>query len=79
MAEIIHLRCRHCGEPMKNNPWPYCTACNLELCYRAMPLLLGMLMTGHRAPVLTKAPAGNLPQKGQFTRKPYGHYRDIMD
>jgi hypothetical protein len=76
MAEVIYLRCRHCGELMKNNPWPYCAPCNLELCYRAMPLLLGMLMTGHMAP---NVPAVNQPQKGQFSRKPYEHYRDIMD
>jgi len=46
MAQLFHLHCRHCGERLTNNSSPYCSPCNLYLCYRAMPLLLGMLMTG---------------------------------
>jgi hypothetical protein len=47
MAQLIHLHCRHCGEQLTNRSTPYCPPCNLYLCYRAMPILLGMLMTGH--------------------------------
>jgi len=52
MAQIIHLRCRHCGEPLASRDSAYCPPCNLYLCYRAMPLLLGMLMTGRLLPLL---------------------------
>lgn len=52
MAQILHLHCRQCGERLKNRSQPYCTACNLYLCYRALPILLGMLLTGHLAPGL---------------------------
>lgn len=71
MADISHLRCRHCGEPMQNNPWPYCGPCNFELCYKAMPILLGMLMTSHIAPVPAVV--------SKFNRKSYEHLRYIMD
>lgn len=46
MANIIHLRCHHCGEPLENRAEPYCPDCNLYLAYRAMPFLLGMLLLG---------------------------------
>jgi hypothetical protein len=52
MAEILHLSCRYCGERLKNPGQAYCPACNLYLCYRAMPILLGMVLTGHLAPDL---------------------------
>lgn len=52
MAQILHLSCRHCGERLKNPGEAYCPACNLYLCYRAMPILLGMVLTGHLAPDL---------------------------
>jgi hypothetical protein len=63
MAQVIHLRCRHCGEPMKNNPWPYCSPCNLALCYKAMPLLLGILMTSHITPPSTTALVASATKK----------------
>jgi len=47
MANVIHLRCHHCGEPLQNRDDPYCPDCNLYLAYRAMPFLLGMLLLGH--------------------------------
>jgi len=47
MANVIHLRCHHCGEPLQNREQPYCPDCNLYLAYRAMPFLLGMLLLGH--------------------------------
>jgi hypothetical protein len=50
MAQILHLSCRYCGERLKNPGEAYCPACNLYLCYRAMPILLGMVLTGHLAP-----------------------------
>ena len=46
MAHVIQLRCRHCGEPLQNRETSYCPPCNLYLAYRAMPLLLGLLLTG---------------------------------
>ncbi|AMV72833.1 hypothetical protein JCM30471_34700 [Desulfuromonas carbonis] len=65
MAQILHLHCRYCGERLKNRSQPYCPACNLYLCYRAMPILLGMVLTGHLAPdlanvawALEKIPSG---------------------
>lgn len=50
MAQIIHLRCRHCGDPLASRDSRYCPPCNLYLCYRALPILLGMLMTGRLLP-----------------------------
>ena len=44
MAKVAHIRCQHCGDLLTNRAWPYCPPCNLYLCYRAMPLLLGMLL-----------------------------------
>lgn len=76
MAEILHLHCRHCGEAMKKSTSPYCTPCNLELCYKAMPLLLGMMLTGHIKPILAKAVART---NAQTQRKPYEHLRYILD
>ena len=46
MARVIHLRCRHCGGPLQNRTMAYCPPCNLYLAYRAMPFLLGMLLSG---------------------------------
>ncbi|NJC89397.1 MAG: hypothetical protein FIB02_12855 [Desulfuromonas sp.] len=50
MANIINLRCHHCGELLQNREEPYCPECNLYLAYRAMPFLLGMLLLGHPVP-----------------------------
>lgn len=76
MADIFHLRCRQCGDAIKKSKSPYCAPCNLDLCYRAMPLLLGMLLTGH-----IKLSPGNaaaaITTKSQ--RKPYDHLRYILD
>jgi hypothetical protein len=47
MAEIIYLYCRRCGETLARRGDPYCSSCNLYLCYRAMPYILGMLLMGH--------------------------------
>jgi hypothetical protein len=44
MAKLVHIRCHHCGELLTNRASPYCPPCNLYLCYRAMPILLGMLL-----------------------------------
>ena len=49
MASVHHLRCRHCGELMQNREAEYCPECNMYLAYRAMPLLLGLILTGHLA------------------------------
>lgn len=58
MANVIHLRCHHCGEPLQNRNYEYCPDCNLYLAYRAMPFLLGMILTGHLATDI----AGRYPQ-----------------
>lgn len=79
MAQVIHLRCRHCGEVMKNNPWPYCAPCNLELCYRAMPILLGMLVLGKPGSPLVPAPATANSNEFKNRWKRYPHLRYIMD
>ena len=52
MAQILHLACHGCGKRLKNPREAYCPPCNLRLCYRAMPILLGMLLTGHLSPDL---------------------------
>lgn len=49
MANVIHLRCHYCGEPLADRDQAYCPPCNLYLAYRAMPFLLGMLLLGHPA------------------------------
>jgi len=41
---------------LRNRHQPYCADCNLQLCYRALPLLLGLLMTGQPATVSSTAP-----------------------
>ena len=79
MSEVYHLRCRHCGEPMKKNPWPYCPPCNLDLCYRAMPLLLGMLLTGKAVPQTRRVPVAATPNDGLLRWQKYPHLRYIMD
>ncbi len=79
MAEVYHLRCLHCGEPMKKNPWPYCAPCNLDLCYRAMPLLLGMLLTGKITPQKLVARVAAEGNHGQSRWTKYPHLRYIMD
>jgi len=79
MAQVVHLYCRHCGEPMKNNPWPYCAPCNLELCYRAMPILLGMMVIGKRGTPFSPVPVAARPNDGMNRWKRYPHLRYIMD
>jgi len=44
MANVIYMRCRHCGELLHDREREYCPSCNLYLAYRAMPLILGMLL-----------------------------------
>lgn len=53
MAKIIYLRCRHCGEELRDRGHEYCPPCNLSMAYRAMPLILGLLLL----PRLAAAPA----------------------
>jgi hypothetical protein len=49
VAEIIQITCRRCGERLQHPQQVYCQPCNLVLAYRAMPILLGMVFTGHLA------------------------------
>jgi hypothetical protein len=75
MAEIIHLRCDHCGKPYTKGTTNYCTPCNIHLMYRAMPILLGILLI----PPVGPHPA---PAKSRFFRgrsQPYPHLHEIMD
>ena len=61
MANVIHLRCHRCGEPLENRDEAYCPPCNLYLAYRAMPFLLGMMLTGHLATDLAVRHPQGLP------------------
>lgn len=79
MAKVFHLHCRHCGEPMKNNPSPYCAPCNLKLCYKAMPILLGMLMTGQLGPKIIPATLAAKQVKPNPRWERYSHLKYIMD
>ncbi len=79
MAQVFHLRCRHCGETMKKSSSAYCPPCNLYLCYRAMPMILGMLMTSEIIPALAEAPSVGSARNGQSRRKAYPHSRYILD
>jgi len=63
MAKIIHLRCRHCGNPLQDQDADYCPPCNVYLAYRAMPFLLGLMLTGHLATDLARHTEG-LPGSG---------------
>jgi hypothetical protein len=76
MAEIFHLHCRQCGDAMKKSPLPYCAPCNIDLCYRAMPLLLGMMLTGH-IKLAPSEPGATI--NGQTQWQPYDHLRYILD
>lgn len=62
MANVIHLRCHHCGEPLHHRDETYCPECNLYLAYRAMPFLLGMILTGHLATNLAADYPQGLPE-----------------
>ncbi len=75
MAEVIHLRCRHCGESYINGTPDYCPPCNTYLMYRALPILLGMLML----PPLQKQPAAAGSHYLRGRKLPYPHLKDIMD
>lgn len=61
MANLLHLRCRHCGEALQNREHEYCPDCNLYLAYRAMPFLLGLMLTGHIATDLSGRYPNGLP------------------
>ena len=63
MANVIHLRCHYCGDPLQNRDETYCPECNLYLAYRAMPFLLGMILTGHLATDLAKHSSPGLPEE----------------
>ena len=79
MAEIIHLRCRYCGEVLNRQQEPYCDPCNLALCYRAMPILLGMLLTGHLTAPLARSGLVAARASGPGHPLPYRHLRYILD
>jgi hypothetical protein len=74
MANVIHLHCRHCGEPLDNRDEAYCPPCNLYLAYRAMPFLLGMILTGHLATDLAGRYPQGLPAIGS---DPFGDEEDV--
>ena len=66
MASVLHLRCRHCGEVLQDREAEYCPECNLYLAYRAMPFLLGMILTGRLAIDLPgRSPHGLPPIEGE--------------
>jgi hypothetical protein len=61
MANVIHLRCHYCGESLQNRDAAYCPDCNLYLAYRAMPFLLGLILTGQLVPDLANRYPRGLP------------------
>ena len=75
MTDIFHLHCRHCGEGIKQSRSPYCRSCNLDLCYRAMPMLLGMMMTGNIKLATAKSDKLINTRKGI---RSYDHLRYIL-
>lgn len=77
MAQVYHLHCRHCGETLEKSVEPYCPRCNIYLFYRAMPILLGMLLTAQPLPV--RPAAARAPRRDPKTGQPYAHLRYIMD
>ena len=60
MAKIMYTHCHHCGDRLANHSEAYCPPCNLYLAYRAMPILLGMLLTG--PPSVKSAFRANIPR-----------------
>jgi len=78
MAEILHLRCHHCGGALKDRQSAYCPPCNLHLFYRAMPILLGMMMAGPKNPCLISE-AVPVDAQGNSRRLAYAHSKDILD
>ena len=61
MANVFHLRCRHCGKLLQDREQEYCPECNIYLAYRAMPFLLGLMLTGHLATDLAERYPDGLP------------------
>lgn len=61
MENVIHLRCDHCGEPLRDRGSAFCPPCSLHLAYRAMPFLMGMILTGRLAVDLADAHPDGLP------------------
>ena len=79
--EVIHIRCRNCGEVINRKGWAYCQPCNLDLFYRAMPILLGMMMM---PPVREPSKAHTYVPPNPLEKFPrrgfqYAHVKDIMD
>lgn len=54
MSSVLYLRCQKCNEILRHNEQAYCADCNIYLMYRAMPILLGMLLLGGFAPGLVR-------------------------
>jgi len=55
MAQVVHLRCHHCGDLLENGDRPYCHPCDVYLAYLALPILMGMILTGHLAADLSSS------------------------
>ncbi len=70
MAQISYTHCHHCGERLTVNDTPYCPPCNLYLAYRALPLLLGMLLSGHPALVPLLQPARIDAEEASHSQRP---------
>lgn len=74
MAKVIHIRCNHCGEPLLDRTRPYCPPCNLSLCYRAMPILLGMMLfpleSTSQRPYMHQASRSDLPPAFSYDDEP---------
>ena len=77
MGQVLHIRCRQCGDQLKNRSWAYCPPCDQQLFYKALPILLGMLVCD---------PVNNLMAGAQvefYQTEPkwpiYKHARYILD
>ncbi|MBW2504830.1 MAG: hypothetical protein JRE16_09710 [Deltaproteobacteria bacterium] len=77
MGDILYLRCQHCGNALANRQSAYCPPCYLTLSYQAMPILLGMVLSGDLSLDLNAF-------RGRSSIKPiptylYPHAKDILD
>lgn len=75
MHDVLYLRCRSCGERLTHRHTPWCSDCNLNLAYRAMPLLLGALLL--QRPFALQ-PAAATVHSGRYLRRGYDSENALM-
>lgn len=77
MGQVLHIRCRQCGDQLKDRSWAYCHPCNLQLFYKAMPILLGMLLCSPLGKITTGAEVEFYQTEPKWPI--YEHARYILD